>query len=63
MNRGVDAHDVEQGVVFVLFVRKLGPGASSTLIQFPFLSGNYLEIVSYWWNVVFWNASVQRAAV
>ena len=33
------------------------------MIPYPFLYGNYWENVAYWWNVEFWNASVQRAAV
>jgi len=54
---------VDQGVVFDWIDRKLGPGAKVTMIPYPFLYGNYWENVAYWWNVEFWNASVQRAAV
>jgi hypothetical protein len=54
---------VDQGVVFDWIDRKLGPGAKVTMIPYPILYGNYWENVAYWWNVEFWNASVQRAAV
>ncbi|MBA3735322.1 MAG: hypothetical protein H0W90_09010 [Actinobacteria bacterium] len=54
---------VDQGVVFDWIDRKLGPGANVTMIPYPFLYGNYWENVAYWWNVEFWNAAVQRAAV
>jgi hypothetical protein len=54
---------LDQGVVFDWIDRKLGPSAKVTMIPYPFLFGNYWENVAYWWNVEFWNASVQRAAV
>ena len=52
----------DQGVVFDWIDRSVGPGASVTMIPYPFLYGNYWENVAYWWNVEFWNASVDRAA-
>jgi hypothetical protein len=54
---------LDQGVVFDWIDRELGPTAKVTMIPYPFLYGNYWENVAYWWNVEFWNASVQRAAV
>lgn len=33
------------------------------MVPYPILYGNYWENVAYWWNVEFWNGSVQRAAV
>ena len=54
---------LDQGVVFDWIDRKLGSSAKVTMIPYPFLYGNYWENVAYWWNVEFWNASVQRAAV
>jgi hypothetical protein len=54
---------LDQGVVFDWIDRKLGPAATVTMIPYPFLYGNYWENVGYWWNVEFWNASVERAAV
>jgi hypothetical protein len=54
---------LDQGVVFDWIDRKLGPSAKVTMIPYPFLFGNYWENVAYWWNVEFWNASVQRAAL
>ena len=53
---------LDQGVVFDWIDRKLGPGAKATMVPYPILYGNYWENVAYWWNVEFWNASVQRAA-
>jgi hypothetical protein len=54
---------VDQSVVFDWIDRDLGPKAKVTMVPYPFLYGNYWENVAYWWNVEFWNASVQRAAV
>ena len=54
---------LEQGVVFDWIDRKVGPGTKVTMVPYPILYGNYWENVAYWWNVEFWNASVQRAAV
>jgi hypothetical protein len=54
---------LDQGVVFDWIDRKVGPGAKVTMVPYPILYGNYWENVGYWWNVEFWNASVQRAAV
>ncbi len=53
---------LEQGVVFDWIDRKVGPGARVTMVPYPILYGNYWENVAYWWNVEFWNESVQRAA-
>jgi hypothetical protein len=53
----------DQSVVFDWIDRDLGPTAKVTMVPYPFLYGNYWENVAYWWNVEFWNASVQRAAV
>jgi hypothetical protein len=52
---------LEQGVVFDWIDRKVGPEAKVTMVPYPILYGNYWENVAYWWNVEFWNASVQRA--
>jgi hypothetical protein len=52
---------LEQGHVFDWIDRKVGPAAKVTMVPYPFLYGNYWENVAYWWNVEFWNASVQRA--
>jgi len=54
---------LDQGVVFDWIDRKVGPGTRVTMVPYPFLYGNYWENVAYWWNVEFWNGSVQRAAV
>ncbi len=54
---------VDQSVVFDWIDRALGPNAKVTMVPYPFMYGDYWENVAYWWNVEFWNASVQRAAV
>jgi len=54
---------LDQGVVFDWVDRELGPKATVTMVPYPILYGNYWENVAYWWNVEFWNASVDRAAV
>jgi hypothetical protein len=54
---------LDQGVVFDWIDRKVGPKAKVTMVPYPILYGNYWENVAYWWNVEFWNASVQRAGV
>jgi hypothetical protein len=54
---------LKQGVVFDWIDRELGPSASVTMVPYPILYGNYWENVGYWWNVEFWNESVDRAAV
>jgi hypothetical protein len=54
---------VDQSVVFDWIDRDLGSSAKVTMVPYPFLYGNYWDNVAYWWNVEFWNASVQRAAV
>jgi hypothetical protein len=53
---------LDQSSVFDWIDRKVGPGANVTMIPYPFLYGNYWENVAYWWNVEFWNKSVDRAA-
>jgi hypothetical protein len=53
---------LDQSSVFDWIDREVGPGANVTMIPYPFLYGNYWENVAYWWNVEFWNKSVDRAA-
>jgi hypothetical protein len=53
---------LDQGVVFDWIDREAGSGANVTMVPYPFLYGNYWENVAYWWNVEFWNKSVDRAA-
>jgi hypothetical protein len=54
---------VDQSVVFDWIDRDLGPNAKVTMVPYPMMYGDYWENVAYWWNVEFWNASVQRASV
>ncbi len=51
----------DQSVVFDWIDRAVGPNSTVTMIPYPFLYGDYWENVAYWWNVEFWNASVDRA--
>jgi hypothetical protein len=53
----------DQSVVFDWIDRRIGTNAEVTMVPYPFLYGTYWENVAYWWNVEFWNASVNRAAV
>jgi hypothetical protein len=53
---------LDQGGVFDWIDRKVGTEAKVTMFPYPILYGNYWENDAYWWNVEFWNASVQRAA-
>ncbi len=54
---------LDQSVVFDWIDRKVGTNANVSMFPYPILYGNYWENVAYWWNVEFWNASVQRAIV
>ncbi|TML15912.1 MAG: glycosyltransferase family 39 protein [Actinobacteria bacterium] len=54
---------VDQSVVFDWIDRELGAGAKVTMLPYPFLYGTYWGNTAYWWNVEFWNESIQRAAV
>jgi hypothetical protein len=54
---------VDQSVVFDWIDRKLGTDAKVTMLPYPFIYGTYWGNTAYWWNVEFWNASIQRAAV
>jgi hypothetical protein len=54
---------VDQSVVFDWIDRELGTDAKVTMLPYPFLYGTYWGNVAYWWNVEFWNVSIQRAAV
>jgi hypothetical protein len=53
----------DQGVVFDWIDRTVGPNTKVTMLPYPMLYGDYWANVAYWWNIEFWNASVQRAAV
>lgn len=54
---------LDQGVVFDWIDRTLGPNTRVTMVPYPVLRGDYWANGGYWWNVEFWNASVQREAV
>jgi hypothetical protein len=64
-NNGTSGRPVtlEQGNVFDWIDRELGQDAKVTMVPYPLLYNAYWADVAYWWNVEFWNVSVQRAAV
>jgi hypothetical protein len=53
---------LDQGIVFDWIDRRLGPTARVTMLPYP-IYGDYWANGGYWWNVEFWNASIQREAV
>jgi hypothetical protein len=64
-NNGTSGRPVtlEQGNVFDWIDRELGTDAKVTMVPYPLLYNAYWADVAYWWNVEFWNVSIQRAAV
>ena len=64
-NNGTSGRPVtlQQGSVFDWIDRELGPDTRVTMVPYPLLYDAYWADVAYWWNVEFWNVSVQRAAV
>jgi hypothetical protein len=54
---------LDQGGVFDWIDRQVGPGAKVTMVPYPLLYNAYWADVAYWWNVEFWNVSIQRAAL
>lgn len=54
---------LDQGVVFNWVDRTLGPHADVTMIPYPLIAGDFWASVGYWWDIEFWNASVDHAAV
>ncbi len=53
---------LQQGNVFDWVDRAVGTGASVTMVPYPFIDGDYWASIAYWWDLEFWNASVDRAA-
>ena len=53
---------LDQGTVFDWVDRTVGRGADVTMLPYPQLPGDYWASVASWWDVEFWNASVDRAA-
>jgi hypothetical protein len=52
-----------QGVVFDWIDREaLSTRAHVTMIPYPMVAGDYWTSVAYWWDLEFWNKSVDRAA-
>ena len=54
---------LDQGGVFDWIDREVGPGTKVTMVPYPLLYNAYWADVAYWWNVEFWNRSIQRAAL
>lgn len=42
--------------------RAVGTGSHVTAIPFPTISGDYWSSAAYWWDLEFWNESVDRVA-
>jgi hypothetical protein len=53
---------LDQGVVFDWVDRTLGTNASVTMVPFPVRLADFWAGVGQWWDVEFWNKSVDRAA-
>ncbi len=53
----------DQGVVFDWIDRAVGAQTKVTMIPYPMRYGDYWSNVAYWWDIEFWNASVQRSAL
>src|SRR5919201_1374622 len=54
---------LDQGGVFDWIDQEVGPGTRVTMVPYPLLYNAYWADVAYWWNVEFWNGSIQRAAL
>ena len=54
---------LDQGVVFDWIDREVGPNTKVTMLPYPLLYNAYWADVAYWWNVEFWNVSIQRAVL
>lgn len=52
---------LDQGGVFDWVDRTLGTNASVTMVPFPSNVADYWASVGYWWDMEFWNKSVDRA--
>ena len=52
----------DQGIVFDWVDRTLGPTASVTAVPYPVTAADYWASVGFWWDMEFWNESVDRAA-
>ena len=53
---------LDQGSVFDWVDRTVGRGNDVTMLPYPQLPGDYWASVASWWDIEFWNASVDRAA-
>jgi hypothetical protein len=53
---------LDQGVVFSWLDRTVGPDASVTMVPYPSNYADYWASVGWWWDLEFWNESVDRAA-
>jgi hypothetical protein len=52
-----------QDSVFTWIDRDLGVNADVTIVPYPLGYGDYLTNGGHWWDIEFWNASVQHEAV
>jgi hypothetical protein len=53
---------LQQGNVFDWVDRTIGTRANVTMVPYPSIDGDYGASIAYWWDMEFWNISVDRAA-
>ncbi|MBV8080090.1 MAG: hypothetical protein JO186_06910 [Actinobacteria bacterium] len=53
---------LDQSVVYDWVDRTVGTRASVTMVPYPNVTADYWAGVSYWWDLEFWNESVDHAA-
>ena len=53
---------LDQGVVFDWVDRTIGTNANVAMIPSPSILADYWASVGFWWDIEFWNESVDRAA-
>lgn len=53
---------VDQSEVFDWVDRTVGSDADVTMVPYPTAQGDYWAGVAYWWDLEFWNESVDRSA-
>ena len=53
---------LQQGSVFDWVDQTVGTNADVTMLPYPSIDGDYWASVAYWWDVEFWNKSIDAAA-
>ncbi len=52
----------DQRSVFTWIDTGVPPGSRVTIVPYPFMPGDYWAGVSFWWNLEFWNESIESSA-